>query len=251
VKKRWIQLGLVAVAIGAAGFGMTQVKHRSHEDTAWVATVGHGTASSNASIQSNQASNLPATGNANQAFPPVGGGTSASIQGTSPNGNKGPGTPESFSKNSSGKSSPQTGSPSTNGGQSQPSSAPHPGDTVASPPPAGGQPDLGSFTVVVSEDKGQTLVSKKTLRVVKGESLMAYMHENYDVTTAYGDNFMVAINGIQSQWTSVPPAQRQPVDWFLYINGTSAPAGAGDIVPKAGDVDNWDYHRWDPSTGKG
>jgi hypothetical protein len=84
---------------------------------------------------------------------------------------------------------------------------------------------------------------------------MDYMHQYFQIETAYGDGFIVAINvhnsWIRSQWTGVSdPSKRQPVDWFLYVNGQQAPVGASAVVPKAGDVDVWDYHRWDPSTGK-
>jgi len=80
---------------------------------------------------------------------------------------------------------------------------------------------------------------------------MQYMEQNFQVTTAYGGGFLIGINGIKSQWTDVPASQRQPVDWFLYINGQQAPVGASSIVPRPGDVDTWDYHSWDPSTGRG
>jgi hypothetical protein len=113
---------------------------------------------------------------------------------------------------------------------------------------------LGSFTIRISQDHGQ-LLAVKSVPIVPGESLMDYMHQYFQIETAYGDGFIVGIkvNGswIRSQWTGVDdPSKRQPVDWFLYVNGQQAPVGAASIVPKAGDVDVWDYHRWDPSTGK-
>lgn len=80
---------------------------------------------------------------------------------------------------------------------------------------------------------------------------MQYMQQNYNIQTAYGGDFIVAINGIHSQWTGVPTSKRQPVDWFLYVNQQQAPVGAASIIPRAGDVDDWDYHRWNPSTGQG
>ncbi|MCL6516271.1 DUF4430 domain-containing protein [Alicyclobacillus sp.] len=118
--------------------------------------------------------------------------------------------------------------------------------TAQGTPPASPQP-AGQFTIVVSEDNGAHLIAKKTVPVVPGESLMDYMHQYFDIVTAYGDNFMVSINGIRSQWTGVPAGQRQPVDWFLYVNGQQAKVGAADIQPRSGDVDTWDYHRWDPA----
>lgn len=252
MKKQWLQYGLIAVAVVAAGVGVTHVNHPGAKDNnAWVAAVsqrsGLNAVQSPLFNQTSGIATMNGTGN-------VADNTSGSASGgTSP----APVTPPS--QKNGGQSGTST-TPSTSGSQSNDSNqasdrgTQHPAPvntTTASPPPLPSQPNLGSFTVVVSQDKGQTLMSKKTLKIVKGESLMTYMHENYNITTAYGDDFMLAINGIKSQWTNVAPAQRQPVDWFLYVNGTSAPVGAGDIIPQAGDVDNWDYHRWNPSTGKG
>jgi len=109
----------------------------------------------------------------------------------------------------------------------------------------------GDFTIIVSENKGATLMATKQVAVVPGENLMQYMHQNFTIETAFGDDFMLAINGIKSQWNNVPLTKRQPVDWFFYINGHEAPVGAASIQPRQGDVDTWDYHRWNPSTGKG
>lgn len=112
-------------------------------------------------------------------------------------------------------------------------------------------PTSGSFTVMVTENHGQTVLSTKTIAIHKGENLLEYMQQNFHIETTYGGQFIVAIAGIRSQWTGVPASQRQPVDWFLYVNKTQAPVGAASIVPRNGDVDDWDYHRWDPSTGQG
>ncbi len=126
-----------------------------------------------------------------------------------------------------------------------------PAHTSQPAPAQPAKPGAGEFTIVVSEDNGATVIAKKTVPVVTGESLMDYMHQYFTIATAYGDNFMVSINGIRSQWTGVPVNQRQPVDWFLYVNGQQAQVGAADIYPHAGDVDTWDYHRWDPAKVQG
>lgn len=124
-------------------------------------------------------------------------------------------------------------------------------NTSANTASARGNANNGSFTLIVSEDKGATVIGKETVPIQPGENLMDYTKQYFKVQTAYGGGFVVAINGIKSQWTDVPASQRQPVDWFLYVNQKEAPVGATSIVPQPGDVDRWDYHRWDPSTGKG
>ncbi|MCY0895382.1 MAG: DUF4430 domain-containing protein [Alicyclobacillaceae bacterium] len=120
--------------------------------------------------------------------------------------------------------------------------------TAATPPKAAVPDKYGTFTIVVSQFR-HVLVDEK-VPVVPGESLMQYMHQYFKITTAYGGGFMVSIDGIRSQWTGVPVGQRKPYDWFLYVNGTEAPVGALSIFPKAGDVDVWDYHKWNPATGQ-
>jgi hypothetical protein len=238
VNKRWIQYGLVAMAVAATGIGISQVKHHSSPNDAWVTAVSQRSVTNDHVSSANDAQVLKV---------PV-------TSGGHPTGNAQPTTGSAPRATSSGGTGQSNGSSNTRTNTKTNTSGALPTNstgTVTTKPGTPTQPDLGSFTITVSEDKGQTVVSKKSVEIVKGESLMQYMHQSYDITTAYGDDFMVSINGIKSQWTDVAPAQRQPVDWFSYINGTQAPVGAGDIVPRAGDVDTWDYHRWDPSTGKG
>jgi Domain of unknown function (DUF4430) len=103
--------------------------------------------------------------------------------------------------------------------------------------------------VIVSHE--HQVVEKKTLAIFAGESLMDEMRQNFIIQTAYGGGFMVSIEGVKSQWTGVSMADRKPVDWFLYVNGQEPPIGADSIFPHSGDVDIWDYHAWDPSTGRG
>ncbi|WP_258110839.1 DUF4430 domain-containing protein [Alicyclobacillus sp. SP_1] len=120
--------------------------------------------------------------------------------------------------------------------------------TAVTPPKAAVPDKYGTFTIVVS--KFQHVLVDEKVPVVPGESLMQYMHQYFKITTAYGGGFMVSIDGIRSQWTGVPVGQRKPYDWFLYVNGTEAPVGALSIFPKAGDVDVWDYQKWNPATGQ-
>lgn len=126
--------------------------------------------------------------------------------------------------------------------------APVANSSVTSSTPAAGA-SAGTFTIIVSENH-QVLV-QKVLAIVPNDSLMTYMQQNFTIQTAYGGGFLLAINGIKSQWTDVPPAERKPVDWFLYVNGQQPPVGASSIYPRTGDVDIWDYHSWNPSTGQG
>ncbi|WP_169787828.1 DUF4430 domain-containing protein [Alicyclobacillus ferrooxydans] len=134
---------------------------------------------------------------------------------------------------------------------SKTSSAPAKSGTTNSTSVSNTTQNSGSFTVIVSENHGQTVLEKKVISIHPGENLMQYMEQNFQIGTAYGGAYITSIDGIKSQWTGVPVDQRKPVDWFLYINTQEAPVGAESIVPRKGDVDDWDYHSWNPSTGQG
>jgi hypothetical protein len=143
---------------------------------------------------------------------------------------------------------PVATAPSSNPAEAAKSSKSAETATTVTKPKAAVPDKYGTFTIVVS--KFQHVLVDEKVPVVPGESLMQYMHQYFTITTAYGGGFMVSIDGIRSQWTGVPVGQRKPYDWFLYVNGTEAPVGALSIFPKAGDVDVWDYHKWNPATGQ-
>lgn len=129
----------------------------------------------------------------------------------------------------------------------------HPGSASgqSSNPPSPATPGLGTFTIMVTENHGAVQKADKVVPIVKGENLLWYMQKYFTITTIYNGDFIVSIDGIKSQWTGVPVAARKPVDWFLYVNNQAAPVGLADIIPRAGDVDVWDYHSWNPTTGQG
>jgi Domain of unknown function (DUF4430) len=261
VHRKWWSYGALVVAGVAVFLGVSAAEgpHRT-EDSHWVTALNNNVAHEVV----NAADSAASTSAANTASQDRGASSTAnspSPSKTSPTRSDHPlpSAAGSTASRGAGATTPsetttsptKSGHSGTGSGGSKTSGTNNGGGTPAQPSKPTPQPDLGTFTIVVSEDKGQTVLSVKKLAIVKGESLMQYMQDNYHVETAYGDDFLVAINGIRSQWTGVPANQRQPVDWFLYVNNQQAPVGAADIYPRAGDVDNWDYHRWDPSTGKG
>ena len=71
------------------------------------------------------------------------------------------------------------------------------------------------------------------------QSAMQALKKNCDVETAYGDAFVVSINGIGSQKKA-----NVKKNWFYYINGIMAHVGAGEYKLEPGDVVWWDFHRW-------
>jgi hypothetical protein len=268
LQKKWLSwlAGMVAAAAVWYGVAHGQPRQAAGADD-WLAVGQTNAAVSSESVQatlppgheSGQAAvdgtNVPSTAGTGTASDAPGRDETNRATGSSPTTARSPSVKEragtvqaskdAASRPTSTERAAQTGSKSGSGSNSGSGSA---------KPPVSPAKSLGSFTIRISRDHGQ-LLAVKTVPIVQGESLMDYMHQYFQIETAYGDGFIVGIkvNGswIRSQWTGVDdPSKRQPVDWFLYVNGQQAPVGAGSIVPKAGDVDVWDYHRWDPSTGK-
>lgn len=189
------------------------------------------------------ASGRAASGGSSPAKRASAGSSTSSTSGAGTNTKPSSSGSSSTSSTRSTTSSTSSSGTSSSTGKTSSSSGSH---TTSTPPAS-----LGTFTIVVSKDKGAEVLENKVETIHAGESLLDYMNHDFQIETTYGGQFITSIDGIKSLWTGVPASQRKPVDWFLYINGQEAPVGAGSIMPKAGDVDTWDYHSWDVSTGRG
>jgi hypothetical protein len=60
-----------------------------------------------------------------------------------------------------------------------------------------------------------------------------------DVETAYGEGFVVDINGVKSGHT-----EGESADWFFYVNGILANTGALGYSLRGGDIEQWAFHDW-------
>ena len=98
----------------------------------------------------------------------------------------------------------------------------------------------GGAELRVTRDFGQArLASARLPRVREGQSVMRLLQENRDVETRYGGRFVESIDGLAG---STRHGRR---DWFYFVNGIEADAGAADRELSPGDVVQWDYRRWD------
>ena len=265
--KRWFGYFALVVAVFGIWFGAVHRAQPVHSNNTWVANLSQG--HSSASIQGVASTSQTAT--ANKSFSSV-----ESTKGSNDNGpirTSSPSTNPSTTTRTQGVTtqSPRTQTTTAHAttlhtataqsttthkagtGQTAASSqttavAPLTGKSSQAPPAS---TKLGTFTILVTLNHGAVPKADEIVPIVKGESLLWYMRKYFTITTIYNGDFIVSIDGIKSQWTGVPAAQRKPVDWFLYVNNQKAPVGLADIVPKAGDVDVWDYHSWNPSTGQG
>lgn len=258
MKKSWWRYGFVVVALVAIAFGLTHTAHRTaaagDSHAAWVTAITNQAAASgqsSTSQNSNEATGVASTDSGpvsinttgTQAPPVVGGRETQTNHPTSKTSSATHATVGVGASGSSPSSSRSTDGKTGGSGTGAQSSAP-------GPVPG---PKLGTFTIVVTvEYPTKRAPMENTVPIAQGETLMDYMlHMPYSVQTAYNGQFITAINGVKSLWTGVSVDQRQPVDWFLYVNGREAPVGADSIVPRPGDVEVWDYHSWDAKTGRG
>ncbi|MGB2884503.1 MAG: DUF4430 domain-containing protein, partial [Dehalococcoidia bacterium] len=89
--------------------------------------------------------------------------------------------------------------------------------------------------VVATRDFSQEIMFDEALGVPPGTSAMAALKQVAEVETAYGGGFVSAINGVGSEHGR---------DWFIFVNGMAANAGALDYTLHDGDIQHWDFHDW-------
>ena len=97
-----------------------------------------------------------------------------------------------------------------------------------------------NVTLTVTNDFGSQVVLQSSTPSISGsETVMQLLQRNDRVTTRYGGGFVESIGGLSGN-----AGGAQPVDWFYYVNGVEAPAGAAATNLNAGDRVWWDRHDW-------
>jgi hypothetical protein len=98
-------------------------------------------------------------------------------------------------------------------------------------------PGTGDVTLTVTRGFGSTvLASISRGRVPGSETVMRTLERSFRVRTRYGGGFVQSIDGLSGS------ASR--LDWFYYVNGSEAPAGAASTSVHRGDRIWWDLHDW-------
>jgi Domain of unknown function (DUF4430) len=94
--------------------------------------------------------------------------------------------------------------------------------------------------LTVTRDFGaRSVLSTSSPRLAGTETVMSLLMRNARVRTRYGGGFVQSIDGL-----SGGSEAGDPIDWFYYVNGIEAPAGAADTDLRAGDRIWWDLHDW-------
>jgi hypothetical protein len=101
----------------------------------------------------------------------------------------------------------------------------------------GAGPGTSDVTLTISRGFGAVQVAHITsARVPGSETVMRMLERHFQIATRYGGGFVESIDGLSGS------ASR--VDWFYYVNGVEAPAGAATTAIHAGDRIWWDLHDW-------
>jgi hypothetical protein len=103
-----------------------------------------------------------------------------------------------------------------------------------------GDSNPGGATLTVSRDFGRrVLTEKRTETVPGGETVMRFLQRHAEVDTGYGGRFVDAIEGLRSG-----SRRGERRDWFYYVNGIEADAGAAEREVSGSDRVWWDYRDW-------
>ena len=100
--------------------------------------------------------------------------------------------------------------------------------------PGAGTSDV---SMTVTRGFGTKQVGTATeLQVPGSESVMRMLERSFRVQTRYGGGYVESINGLSGDSSQH--------DWFYYVNGIEAPAGAAATSVHRGDRIWWDLHDW-------
>jgi Domain of unknown function (DUF4430) len=98
----------------------------------------------------------------------------------------------------------------------------------------------GGVQLLVTRDFGARVLGSWSAPSLHGElTVMSLLERNAAVGTRYGGGFVQSVDGV-----SGGHERGASVDWFYYVNGVEAPAGAAATNVHAGDHVWWDRHDW-------
>ncbi|MBK5230865.1 MAG: DUF4430 domain-containing protein [Thermoleophilia bacterium] len=116
---------------------------------------------------------------------------------------------------------------------------------------SGGAADNGGIspatntTLIITRDFGrETIAAPRVLPLARGLTAMRQLQAAAKTETSYGGRYVTAIDGRAQNMSA-------GYDWLFYVDGEEADAGAAAVRLSAGQIVQWDYHRWrDIQTGK-
>jgi hypothetical protein len=106
----------------------------------------------------------------------------------------------------------------------------------------GHTPNSDEVRLIVSRNFGTQVMHDEIVRWQKGLNVMTLLAQRTRVGTAYGGEFVNAIDGLRSTFGGVSSAKA--ADWFYWVDGVLADVGASSYQLHGGDTVWWDYHEW-------
>jgi Domain of unknown function (DUF4430) len=98
-------------------------------------------------------------------------------------------------------------------------------------------PGTGDVTLTVTRGFGSSAIASVARSHVPGsETVMRALERSFHVATRYGGGFVESIDGYSGGSSKL--------DWFYYVNGIEASAGAAATAVHQGDRIWWDLHDW-------
>jgi hypothetical protein len=100
-------------------------------------------------------------------------------------------------------------------------------------------PGRGTSQVSLTVTRGfgaRSVASATAAKLPGAETVMRMLERSARVQTRFGGGFVQSINGLSGD--------SGRVDWFYYVNGIQAPAGAASTAVHRGDRIWWDLHDW-------
>ncbi|MDQ6818416.1 MAG: DUF4430 domain-containing protein [Actinomycetota bacterium] len=98
-------------------------------------------------------------------------------------------------------------------------------------------PGTRDVTLTVTRGFGSSRIASTSRTHVPGsETVMRMLERSFRVATRYGGGFVESINGLSGGSSQL--------DWFYYVNGIEASAGARATAVHRGDRIWWDLHDW-------
>jgi hypothetical protein len=102
--------------------------------------------------------------------------------------------------------------------------------------PAQEQQENNLSTSIKLTKEGEEVISEDTFEFEEGESLMDVMDRNFDLTTGFGGDFIVGIDGLGSE-------DEADYYWNISVNGESLMVGASDYTLEENDEVHFDYQK--------
>ncbi|MGD7051377.1 DUF4430 domain-containing protein [Sutcliffiella horikoshii] len=91
-------------------------------------------------------------------------------------------------------------------------------------------------TTIKLTKEGEEVISEETVEFEEGESLMEVMDRNFELTTGFGGDFIVGIDGLGSE-------EESDYYWNISVNGESLMVGASDYTLEENDEVHFDYQK--------